>query len=108
MSYNDRNKIHAMHRLYGPDPLGRICADCPHLVKIKRDKTYYKCTLYGVSASVATDWAKKWQACMLINHDVEDDNFQPVLERLKHESRPDEPLEGQMRMEDMINEVSEE
>ena len=103
MDYDKRNKIHAMHRMYGPDPLGRICADCPHLVKRVRDKTYYKCVLYGASNSAATDWAKKWQACMLIDHSPEPDNFQPVVERLKHMPKEDEPLEGQMTIEDMIN-----
>lgn len=93
-------KIDAMHRFYGVDPKERICDDCPHLVKRFYDRVYYKCSLYGVSASEATDWRKKWQACMLIDHDPEPDNFVPVLERLKHSPKLSEPpVEGQIRME---------
>lgn len=87
-----------MHAMYGTDVEERICADCPHLINIVRDKIYYKCTLYGVSNSEATDWRRKWQACALLDHDPDPDNFVPVLERLKHmpRSRLDKPINGQI------------
>jgi len=41
------------------------CSDCLHLITVYGDmpRTYFKCELYGVSASSATDWRKKWTAC---------------------------------------------
>lgn len=76
-------KAEAMHRLYGKDPAGRKCGECVHLVRIKRDRTYYKCALYGISSSLSTDWRVRWDACELINHDPEPDNFYPVKDRLQ-------------------------
>lgn len=101
----NRGKIDAMHRLYGIDGMNRKCGECVHLVKHKRDRTYYKCSLYGMSSSVATDWRVRWPACKLIDHDPEPDNFQPVMERLHTvpgytgRRRPAEQIEGQTEME---------
>lgn len=105
MSSIRTNKIDAMHRLYGVDPGDGICADCQHLVKTVWDRTYYKCALYGVSHSEATDWRKHWQACILIDHDPEPDNWVPVVERLKHEPRGTErtELDGQIGIEEILN-----
>lgn len=40
-----------------------ICKDCKFLVSKKRDRTYYKCSLMGISASEATDIRLKDVAC---------------------------------------------
>jgi hypothetical protein len=58
-------KIEAMYREYGKDHAHR-CADCPNLcIYVTPSHTLYKCMAYGVSASAATDWTKRWTACGL-------------------------------------------
>ena len=40
------------------------CQECRHLIrKYHNGKTYYKCSVYGDTASEATDWKKSEQAC---------------------------------------------
>ena len=39
------------------------CKDCKFLVPKKQDRTYYKCSLMGISASEATDIRLKDVAC---------------------------------------------
>ncbi len=53
-------RIAWMHARHGRTE-GRRCKDCEHLVR----GGYFKCRLYGISASVATDWRLKWEACGL-------------------------------------------
>ena len=93
-----------MHRYYGVDPGRGICDDCQHLVRYEAgNKAVYKCVLYGVTHSEATDWRKQWEACALIDHDPNED-FVPVFERMQHEPRRHrEPeLKGQMSIEDFV------
>ena len=49
-------------RMYGFDEEHR-CANCIHLIASKRDRTYYKCEVMGMSASEATDIRLKDIAC---------------------------------------------
>ena len=51
-----------MVRLYGPCP-GRRCGQCAHLVRRRYARTYLKCEVAGETASAATDWRAKWDAC---------------------------------------------
>lgn len=88
-------KIAAMHKEYGHG-WGSKCGDCPwlHSVEMRRGRRYYKCTAYGESSAESTDWAKKWDACGLVDKTLPD---VPLLERLKHEARPtNEPIKGQI------------
>lgn len=57
-------KIDKMHRLFGR-AWGEKCANCQHLQGGVNQ--YRKCEVYGESASEATDWALKWDACGLFN-----------------------------------------
>ena len=93
-------KIEAMHRFYGPDPEGRICGDCDHLIRsTPGNRSFFKCILYGQSSGESTDWRCRWQACMMINRE-KPEGWIPVIERLKYAKRPPEPqLEGQIGME---------
>ena len=98
-------KQHAMYHLFGTCE-GKRCKDCPHLIRSVWDKTYYKCECYGESHSDATDWAKGWDACGLIEGDhwlmyTIDAKYGCVMNMLKHEPRGHEFLEceGQIRME---------
>lgn len=104
MSYLAGRKIEAMHRYYGVDPGRRICDDCQHLVRYEAgNKVVYKCALYGLSHSEATDWRKKWEACALISHDTNED-WTPIIELLRHEPRRHNvPLDGQISIEEVAN-----
>lgn len=93
-------KIAAMHKEYGHG-WGYKCGDCPWLysVTLYSGRRYYKCAAYGESSAESTDWAKKWEACGLIDKVLPDVS---LLKRLKHAARParltDEPIKGQIDM----------
>ena len=55
-------KYRTMQQLHGKTP-GKICGDCEHFIRYKWDKTYFKCELWHVSHSAATDIRKKAEAC---------------------------------------------
>lgn len=88
-------KIAAMHREYGKNTAHR-CADCPNLcIYATTSHTLYKCIAYGVSASEATDWAKRWTACGLYGKPLAIDHV-PLMKRLKPARRQEEPIDGQI------------
>jgi hypothetical protein len=65
-------KYRTMQQLHGITN-GRTCGECDHLVKHLWNKTYYKCELWYVSRSEATDIRKKNQACGLFKERVSED-----------------------------------
>lgn len=87
-------KIEAMYREYGKDHAHR-CADCPNLCVYTANKTWYKCAVYGVSGSAASDWAKKWTACGMYGKHLPADHV-PLIRRLPRAKRQEKPLDGQM------------
>lgn len=92
-------KIAAMHKEYGHG-WGYKCGDCPWLysVTLYSGRRYYKCAAYGESSAESTDWAKKWEACGLIDKTLPD---VPLLTKLKHAARTrvtDEAIKGQIDM----------
>lgn len=102
-------KIDAMHMHFGVCE-GKQCADCLFLVTKTYDRRYYKCEIYGDSNSVATDWAKRWDACGLIDDPDGSIPFQmqwgTMTNYIRH-NRPkqaEEPVEGQISMEELMNE----
>ncbi len=57
-------KLKTMQELYGCKE-NKICKTCMHLFKLEyHDKTYYKCELWKMSNSQATDIRLKNKACM--------------------------------------------
>ena len=57
--------IAAMHRAYGRFD-GVKCRTCPHLeayANASNTRYWYKCRIYGVSSSQATDWRIGFEAC---------------------------------------------
>jgi hypothetical protein len=49
---------------YGPDPEGRACRDCAHLLHLKyHTHTYIKCDLRKIAHSSQSDHRAKWDAC---------------------------------------------
>ena len=80
-------KIDKMHHIYGLIE-DKKCKDCKNLQTFKyHGKTYRKCAAYGISQSVATDWALKYTACGLFNKDYTRTAFNEKI---------DEPHENQI------------
>ena len=96
---NER-KIDAMHILYGTGE--GFCDECKFFREgYYHDKKLFKCSIYGLTHSVATDWRKKYVACGLKNK-LSCDDDRPVIERLKcQRQRQAEPIDGQISMEDI-------
>lgn len=94
-------KIDLMYATFGVDPQCRRCKDCPCLVRVTpTSRAHYKCTVYGKSASEATDWAGKWMACGRFGKPLEPGEYS-VLNTVKGNGRKpvEEPLPGQIKME---------
>lgn len=90
-------KIAAMHKLFGVTP-GQKCGDCPHLRTYQHGYTrWFKCEIYGTSASVSTDWVKKWQACGLFNKPAPK-GYTSIIRTLTSEPKKIMPVEGQIDM----------
>lgn len=88
-------KITAMHREYGKDTAHK-CVNCQNFcIYATKSRMLYKCMAYGVSASAATDWAKRWTACGLYGKTLAIDCV-PLIRRLPRTKRQEEPLDGQM------------
>lgn len=94
-------KIDLMYATFGIDPQCRRCKDCPCLVRVTpTSRAHYKCTVYGESASEATDWAGKWTACGRFGKPLAPGE-NTVLYQAKGSARksPEAPLPGQIKME---------
>lgn len=93
-------KIDAMHARFGTCGVLR-CKGCNHLIGGKyHGRRYYKCELYGLSHSYATDWRLSYPACGMYNMEVDTDLWNPILQQIIWVPKPVEPpLEGQMRLE---------
>lgn len=85
-------KIDAMHHFYGYG--SGFCGECPHF----REKARFKCAVYGITASEATDWRKSWIACGLIDKPFPGDEKR-IFERITRDQRQDEQLPGQIIMD---------
>lgn len=88
-------KISAMHDLFGMDPLHK-CKDCKYLCSYEANRKWYKCQVYGVTNSEATDWRLSYMACGLYPDKQYDGK--PIIEMLKHQQRmkPESQIDGQM------------
>ena len=87
-------KIDLMHRMFGKCE-GHKCGECSNMVEHQYDKVYRKCTVYGVSSSEATDWAKRWTACGMFNREYRFGEVVRLVGRAGKEKGPEEPMEGQ-------------
>ena len=93
---NSVDRTLLMRKIYG-DGKG-ICKDCPHLVKNRYNRTYYKCLAYGDSSSIATDWRIHYIACGLKTKELPQ---RTMMETKKHFTKIKEQtvLDGQMELE---------
>ena len=55
------------------------CGNCEHLRLIKTNRNYYKCDVYGVSSSVATDWKVGSHACGMFNRPYSDGEVRQLV-----------------------------
>lgn len=92
------NKIQLMQKLYGRHP-GAKCETCSHLGRYHyHDKHYYKCDVYGVTNSEASDWRCKNEACGLYNTETTD---REIIRLVRPERRAEilnEPIQGQIEL----------
>ena len=97
-------KIELMHELFGAC-VGKKCGQCGHLVETgTHQKKYFKCEVYGDTASEATDWARSWPACMMIG-DTGAWMGRNVMELARGDRKKEEsPIEGQMDLFDVSEE----
>ena len=90
------NKIDLMHRIYGRRA-EENCDSCSHMARYRyHDKYYYKCEIYGVTNSEASDWRCKYVACGLYNAET---TVHDVIRFVTPERRKEilnEPLHGQI------------
>lgn len=93
-------KIDAMHERYGTYPA--LCRDCSHFIAGRyHDMRLYKCELYGVTHSEASDWRQSYVACGMFNADLDYEQFVPVIKQIRYApvKGPVAQIDGQMRME---------
>lgn len=95
----DGRKIDVMYARFGVG-VG-ICGNCPHFVERIFGRRYFKCEIYGLSYSEATDWRKNWLACGLIGKEAEP-GLRPVIETLQRAKEEEQPIDGQITMNDII------
>lgn len=92
-------KIDLMHRLFGMCE-GQRCVDCNHFSRHFYGKTYFKCEIYGESASEATDWRMKYPACGLFNRDYIGRDIVRLIGRKGYRMETNEPIDGQVSFEE--------
>lgn len=97
-------KLEIMHSLYGRRDR-EVCRRCKHFCKLRPGKkNLYKCRVYGITQSEATDWRLSYKACGMFNMELPD-GFETVMDRKKSrkldchaESLPPIQLDGQMNI----------
>lgn len=93
-------RIAAMHKRFGTNT-ALYCKGCSHLISdMWHDRHYYKCEIYGMSHSEASDWRRSWMACGMYNVPQDMGRWVPLMEQIKHSPKIEPPLEGQMRVEE--------
>jgi hypothetical protein len=53
---------------------GKKCKDCDLCYRYQQSKTWYKCSLFSTSGTVATDWRANWQACGKFKKETDERN----------------------------------
>lgn len=97
----NKTRIALMHEIFGIDEEHQ-CKTCKHIEQHGSNRQYWKCKVYGVTFSTASDWRLKWAACGLYNKPYTNDV--PIIELKKHMPKPiiETQCEGQMTIEDLI------
>lgn len=95
-------KIDLMHKYFGKAESG-ICKDCEHYIRFYyHDKPYRKCDVYGNTNSEATDWKQSYLACGLYPDEAY--SGKDIVRMVTGgKIRTEEQIEGQLSIEDFIN-----
>lgn len=92
-------KIESMYRWSGGTDYRHTCYECPNLKKIKTGKRQvYKCTVYGMTSSTASDWKASYIACRFFGQTY---TGKPVMEQSHDRQQEEEQIPGQMSIFDM-------
>lgn len=95
---SDLRKIVRMHALFGLQD-GHICGECSNFVRVKyRGKILQKCKVYGMTHSTASDWAKRYPACGMFNHNYTGVDVIKLSKQFKRQDYK-QPLDGQLVLE---------
>ena len=98
MSAQPDKRIAEMHKRFGIYR-GIKCGGCCNCASHTRDRTYYKCLVYGISAAESTDWRVSYTACGHYGK-PHDPRAKTIVDVLKHEPRKKtEIVEGQVRFD---------
>jgi hypothetical protein len=94
-------KILAMYLHFGKLVTDKTCKNCCHLKKFCwRGKNYYKCQVYGISNSEATDWRLWYPACGAFNAvALKKRDLYKDLWHSSKENKDEEPLSGQIKFD---------
>ena len=84
-------KIDLMHREFGFSP-GHKCQYCDNLIVQQANRRYYKCEVYGITDSEASDWRLSYDACGMYNKVY--DGI-PIIRLVRPSRNSAEPLDGQ-------------
>lgn len=87
-------KIAVMHKLFGITE-GMKCGDCVYLLTFQQSRRWFKCSVYGCTHSVSSDWTKKWTACGLFNKPVPK-GYSSIIRTLRNNPKKIEPVDGQI------------
>lgn len=94
-----KRKAELMRDLFGVGP--GICRNCYHCDQYNMSgRRVWKCDVYGVTSSTATDWKVTEIACGLMNRDGATDR--PIVEMVTRSDPEQEQLDGQMTMEEFL------
>lgn len=78
-----KRKIDAMHRMFGTGD-GQ-CKDCSHFRTVQANsKKVFKCDIYGMTSSEASDWRMKYPACGLKDMPYEGN---AIIDYLRHKPK---------------------
>ena len=102
MNQQEVKRIDLMYSLFGRCD-GKMCKDCIHFRGYRTHRMIYKCKVYGVTNSKASDWRLMYKACGMYNMPYTQELT--ILDRKKlgkischEEDLPPIPLEGQYTM----------
>lgn len=84
-------KIDLMHNQFGFSP-GNKCKTCDNLICQIANRRWYKCTVYGVTDSAASDWRLSYDACGMYNCGYKGN---PIIRLVRGTPITPDPIVGQ-------------
>jgi hypothetical protein len=89
-------KLDLMHKIYGIR--NHKCGECCNFVSWRHhDRILRKCSVYGLTHSEASDWAKSWVACGHFDKEFDEDTHISVINLVRMANKEPETVvaEGQ-------------